>query len=77
MVVIPFLMHAALDPTLSLEFIEKLPKVDLHVHLDGSLRLSTILDLATEQGVELPLPTPRACAPQCASANRAGRSSST
>ncbi len=37
-----------------LELIEKLPKTDLHVHLDGSLRLSTILDLAQRQQVELP-----------------------
>ena len=32
--------------TIPLEVIEKLPKTDLHVHLDGSLRLKTILDLA-------------------------------
>ncbi len=37
-----------------LETFEKLPKTDLHVHLDGSLRLSTILDLAQKQRVELP-----------------------
>lgn len=36
-----------------LSVIQSLPKADLHVHLDGSLRLATILDLATEQGVEL------------------------
>lgn len=40
--------------SLTLETIEKLPKTDLHVHLDGSLRLSTILDLAAKQRVELP-----------------------
>lgn len=28
------------------EFIKKLPKTDLHVHLDGSLRMSTLLELA-------------------------------
>jgi adenosine deaminase len=39
---------------LSLETIQKLPKTDLHVHLDGSLRLSTILDIAERQRVELP-----------------------
>jgi adenosine deaminase len=33
---------------------ESLPKADLHVHLDGSLRLQTILDLADKQGVTLP-----------------------
>ena len=31
-----------------------MPKTDLHVHLDGSMRLSTILELAEEQGVKLP-----------------------
>jgi len=40
--------------TLPLEFFQQLPKSDLHVHLDGSLRLQTILELAAEQGVELP-----------------------
>jgi adenosine deaminase len=37
-----------------LEFFQRLPKTDLHVHLDGSLRLSTILELAERQGVRLP-----------------------
>ena len=36
------------------EFLHRMPKTDLHVHLDGSLRLSTILELAEEQGVTLP-----------------------
>src|SRR5215475_5929893 len=40
--------------SIPLELIEKLPKTDLHVHLDGSLRLQTILDLAERQRVELP-----------------------
>jgi adenosine deaminase len=39
---------------LTLETVERLPKTDLHVHLDGSLRLTTILDLAERQRVELP-----------------------
>lgn len=39
---------------LSLELIESLPKTDLHVHLDGSLRLDTVLDLAKKQKVVLP-----------------------
>ncbi|MGM0574318.1 MAG: adenosine deaminase [Myxococcota bacterium] len=38
-------------------FIERLPKTDLHVHLDGSMRLRTILELAEERGVELPADT--------------------
>ena len=40
--------------TLPLEVIEKLPKTDLHVHLDGSLRLTTILDLAERGRIDLP-----------------------
>lgn len=43
---------------LSLALIESLPKTDLHVHLDGSLRLQTILELAEEQGVTLPATDP-------------------
>ena len=43
-----------MSSSLPLEFFQKLPKTDLHVHLDGSLRLSTILELAKQQGIELP-----------------------
>jgi adenosine deaminase len=43
---------------LSLEYIQRLPKTDLHCHLDGSLRLTTILDLAQQQGVKLPADDP-------------------
>jgi adenosine deaminase len=32
----------------------KLPLIDLHRHLDGSIRLETIIDLARKQGIELP-----------------------
>ena len=39
-------------------FIEQLPKSDLHLHLDGSLRLETLIELAREQQVELPSNTP-------------------
>ena len=39
---------------LSLETVQRLPKTDLHVHLDGSLRLGTILDLADKQKIDLP-----------------------
>ncbi|MCT2536346.1 adenosine deaminase [Aquibacillus koreensis] len=34
--------------------IEKLPKVDLHVHLDGSVKPETVFDLALDQGITLP-----------------------
>ncbi|HYP98311.1 MAG TPA: adenosine deaminase [Polyangiaceae bacterium] len=36
------------------EVFKALPKTDLHVHLDGSLRLETILELAKTEKVELP-----------------------
>ena len=39
---------------ISKELIRSLPKSELHCHLDGSMRVATILDLAREQGVELP-----------------------
>ncbi len=35
-----------------------LPKTDLHVHLDGSLRVETLIELARERGVRLPSTTP-------------------
>src|SRR3979409_1546805 len=36
------------------ELLHRLPKTDLHCHLDGSLRLDTVLDLARKQSVKLP-----------------------
>src|SRR5262245_8942961 len=36
------------------ELIRALPKTDLHLHLDGSLRPQTILELGREQGIRLP-----------------------
>jgi adenosine deaminase len=36
------------------QFIRDIPKTDLHLHLDGSLRLQTLIDLAKEYNVELP-----------------------
>ena len=41
-------------PPVSFEVIRALPKTDLHVHLDGSLRLSTILELAKKERIALP-----------------------
>lgn len=38
--------------------IQELPKTDLHVHLDGSLRLTTMLDIAEQDGIKLPAQTP-------------------
>ncbi len=48
-------IQAAIRPSiprakpLSLDTIKILPKAELHQHLDGSVRTSTILDLAYEQ----------------------------
>jgi len=34
-------------------FLREIPKTDLHLHLDGSMRLESVKDLAREEGVEL------------------------
>jgi adenosine deaminase len=39
---------------LTLDYLQKLPKTDLHCHLDGSLRLKSILDMAEKQKIKLP-----------------------
>ncbi|GAL31317.1 adenosine deaminase [Vibrio variabilis] len=33
---------------------KQLPKIDLHCHLDGSVRPETIIELAEQQNIELP-----------------------
>lgn len=43
-----------MDIKLTKELIHKLPKTDLHVHLDGSVRIQTILELAEEENISLP-----------------------
>ncbi len=51
--------HADIGPLpLTLDFFRQLPKADLHVHLDGSLRLDTIIDLARVHHAELPSSDP-------------------
>ena len=40
------------------EFLQAIPKTDLHCHLDGSLRIDTILDLAEREDIELPTKDP-------------------
>lgn len=42
--------------------LRRLPKADLHCHLDGSLRASTLLDLGREYGVPMPATSPEALA---------------
>lgn len=43
------------DPRRRRLLLHALPKTDLHVHLDGSIRPATILALARDQGVRLPV----------------------
>ena len=45
---------AGAGPSLARESLHALPKTELHVHLDGSLRPGTMIELAEEAGVELP-----------------------
>lgn len=46
------------DCTIDKDLVHAIPKADLHVHLDGSLRLETIIELAADQGVKLPADDP-------------------
>ena len=57
---------------LPLDFFRQLPKTDLHVHLDGSLRLETIIDLAKRHHVELPSSDPAESGPFSTSATPSG-----
>src|SRR5688572_3650833 len=43
------------DETAPLNIYHELPKVELHRHLEGSLRLSTMLDIAHKDGVTIPV----------------------
>ncbi len=36
------------------QFIQKIPKTDLHLHLDGSLRLPSLIEMAKATGTKLP-----------------------
>ncbi|PIR20436.1 MAG: adenosine deaminase [Deltaproteobacteria bacterium CG11_big_fil_rev_8_21_14_0_20_47_16] len=47
-------MKSTKKPKISRELIKALPKTDLHVHLDGSVRIPTLIELAKAQKVKLP-----------------------
>jgi len=50
----PQVDSASMSTEIPLELLQRLPKTDLHCHLDGSLRLDTVLELARKQHVKLP-----------------------
>jgi len=39
---------------LTREFVKSLPKAELHCHLDGSMRVETIVDIAKKENIKLP-----------------------
>jgi adenosine deaminase len=48
-------MTAPSDRRSTHALIEAMPKTEVHLHLDGSLRIDTAIDLARSRGVEAPL----------------------
>ena len=47
-------MSANGHPTLTVEQLQAMPKIDLHRHLEGSLRLETLVEIARDFGLDLP-----------------------
>lgn len=47
-------MHSHKTSQLTQDVIKRLPKTDLHLHLDGSLRLSTLIELSKAGNLPLP-----------------------
>jgi adenosine deaminase len=47
----------SMQAPITLDYIRKLPKTDLHLHLDGSVRLNTLIELSKEAGTSLPSET--------------------
>jgi adenosine deaminase len=46
-----------MKPTITSEFIHRIPKTELHLHLDGSLRIPTLIELARSDRIKLPSST--------------------
>lgn len=46
--------ESPMNKTISTEFLNRIPKTDLHLHLDGSLRIPTLIELAKRHRVKLP-----------------------
>ena len=42
------------NPNFSDQLIKLIPKTDIHCHLDGSLRVETLVELSREQNIPLP-----------------------
>lgn len=40
------------------QFLQKIPKAELHIHLNGTLRATTLIELAAKHGVPLPTTDP-------------------
>ena len=43
-----------MEAPITIEYLKRLPKTDLHLHLDGSVRLGSLIEMSREAGVELP-----------------------
>lgn len=58
----PRLIERDLPRIIDRDILRRMPKAELHCHLDGSLRAETLLDLAKKRGIEMPRTSARALA---------------